>query len=576
MNKNNTRIQFHRTPSVILLSDEDDEVDKNTPSRYSTPMESENQHPMVILPQTTNQMQLTSSLLSSQRSFSRKAKEQQQEIIETNVSVSPMVSPIGLSQPNYLSYTINMNNQERLSILPTYPNMNKDTQSVLLLLANVPINHLSQQELRSRRTGKYKALFSITDCDASPISFIVQQYQTFYVPLLDRLHVDLSILDCNYIHLKEFIELHRQAYIRTLGHQSSLKYQFNLHENEFAPLLEFYLQIDVDLFYMKTCSFRGAQPRLKEEGLFCSIVPECHYAMERCKKCVFCESSAENANYRQEQQQQQPCPIQFNMHRKHRFVNGFESILNCPTSCDTNNIIYVLTCQCGNYDYIGETSVNLRTRYQSHKCFTHRLILEKLIGEKNYLHFYGAKSPQMIEKERIRLYQHPIGCSSAIQAFLNHNPDYWIFVPVLNEEANHENIHYQKSSLLATTTTKEIQACVGILPKPPLRYKFSNYQIKKQYEFFAKKLYTKQVNYNFIVYKATIVAVLPLNTSQLFRQLIHSLFVTHAETKLNTLGHIFTYFRNVPINQNIWCANLHYRPAPLPTITSANMSVEKH
>ncbi|CAF1670697.1 unnamed protein product [Adineta ricciae] len=372
-NKNNTRIKFHRAPSVILLSDDesdDNGVDKNTQTQYSTPMELENQYQMVILSPrpTTTQMQ---SLSSSQRSFSRGEKKQEQEeeeeeeeenIIEMNTSVSPMVSPVGLSQPNYLPYTISLNNQERLSILPTYPNTNtnKNTESILLLLANVPINHLSQQELRNRRTGRYKASFSILDCDASSISYIVQQYKKFYMPLLDRLHVDLSILDCNYIHLKRFIELHRQAYIRTLGHQNSMKYHFNLQENEFAQLLEFYLQIDVDLFYMKTCSFRSAQPRSKEEGLFCSNVPDCHYTMERCNKCILCQSSAGNVNYQHEQeQQQQSCPIQFNMRRRHRFVNGYESILNCPVSCDTNNIIYVLTCPCGSYDYIGETSDNL-------------------------------------------------------------------------------------------------------------------------------------------------------------------------------------------------------------------------
>jgi hypothetical protein len=59
-------------------------------------------------------------------------------------SISPIISPIGLSQPKYLPYTINMNNQERLSILPTYPILNDDIQPILLL-ANVRINHLSQQ-----------------------------------------------------------------------------------------------------------------------------------------------------------------------------------------------------------------------------------------------------------------------------------------------------------------------------------------------------------------------------------------------------------------------------------------------
>jgi hypothetical protein len=585
MKKTNTPIRFQRNTSVILISDSDDDNNDNTnvqqtQTQYSTPMvQYKSDIQINIQPRTTNQSQLTilpSS--SSQRSFKLKEnKKQQQEQFTTpskNVdmmdSTSIMASPFGLSQPKYLPYTINMNNQERLSILPIYPSMNNDIQ---LLLANVPINHLSQQELTNRQKGKYKASFSIIDSNASTTtSFMVQQYRTYYASLLERLNVDLSILDRNYIQLKKIIELHRQAYIRTIGHDKTAKYQFNLPENEFAQLLEYYLQIDVDLFYMKTCAFRNAQPRSQVEGLFCSTIPDCLYVMARCNKCAFCNSF--DADTSREQPQQQQCNIQFNLHRKHRFVNGYESILNCPTSCDTNNIIYVLTCQCGNYDYIGETSDNLRTRLSSHNCFTHRLILEKLIGEKTFIHFYGAKSQQMIDKERMRLYQHPMNCSSTVQSFLNQNSEYWIFVPMLNEEANQENAYFQKQTILPNTTTNNqnktnLQQILDTLPKPPSGYKFSNYQVRKQYEFFATKLYKKTVNYNFLVYNATTIAVLPLNTSDLFRRILHSLFVTHAETKLNTLGHLFTYYRNVPINQSVWCANLRHRPTTIFNTSAA-------
>ncbi|CAF4577533.1 unnamed protein product, partial [Rotaria socialis] len=41
---------------------------------------------------------------------------------------------------------------------------------------------------------------------------------------------------------------------------------------------------------------------------------------------------------------------------------GYRSILNCPTTCTTRNIIYVLTCPCKQFDYIGETSVSLPQR----------------------------------------------------------------------------------------------------------------------------------------------------------------------------------------------------------------------
>jgi len=42
-------------------------------------------------------------------------------------------------------------------------------------------------------------------------------------------------------------------------------------------------QILVDIFYMKTCSFRGAQPRSDTEGLFCGPdEPEARYRMIPC------------------------------------------------------------------------------------------------------------------------------------------------------------------------------------------------------------------------------------------------------------------------------------------------------
>ena len=579
MNKNNASSRFERVISIVLSSDtdEDDSNDQKVQTQYLTPMvQYKNDVTIDIQPRTTTQSHLTIFPSLSQRSFvlkDKKKKEEQQQIatptktMEIIDSNSPMLSPYGLSQPKYLPYTINMNNQERLSILPTYPTVNDNIQPILLL-ANVPINHLSQQELTYRRTGKYKASFSITNYNASTKSFMVQQYNTYYAPLVERLQVDTSILDYNYIRLKKLIELHRQACIRTLGYEKTLKGQFNLPENEYAHLLEFYLQLDVDLFYMKTCSFRGAQPRLLGEGLLCTTIPECHYFMERCNNCALCYSFNESTNYEQQ------CPVQFNLQRKHRFVNGYESILNCSTSCNTNNIIYVLTCQCGHYDFIGETSDNLRTRLSSHHCFTHRLLLEKLIGEKNYIHFYGAKTQQMVNKERMRLYQHPMHCSSAIQVFLNNNSEYWIFVPMLNEEANQENVHHQRTSIPTARTTNSrnnnnIEQCVDALPKPPTGYKFSIYQIRKQHEFFTMKLYERPVNYNFIVYNATIIAVLPSNTSELFRRIVHSLFVTHAETKLNTLGHLFTYCRNVPVDQNIWCANLRHRPTTIITAAAS-------
>ncbi|CAF5091272.1 unnamed protein product, partial [Rotaria socialis] len=73
--------------------------------------------------------------------------------------------------------------------------------------------------------------------------------------------------------------------------------------------------------------------------------PYGRYTMEAChqKSCCLCYPSPH---------------IESKSTIQHLFVNGYRSILNCPTTCTTRNIIYVLTCPCKQFDYIGETSVS--------------------------------------------------------------------------------------------------------------------------------------------------------------------------------------------------------------------------
>jgi len=93
------------------------------------------------------------------------------------------------------------------------------------------------------------------------------------------------------------------------------------------PSLSFFL---VDMFFLKTCSFNGVEPRLfnnrLREGLFCLETPMARFALTPCQKpsCLCCHS---------------PCPrrdttaIQFSLPHIHRFVNQYEAILNCPAVC---------------------------------------------------------------------------------------------------------------------------------------------------------------------------------------------------------------------------------------------------
>ncbi|CAF4843350.1 unnamed protein product, partial [Rotaria magnacalcarata] len=78
---------------------------------------------------------------------------------------------------------------------------------------------------------------------------------------LEKFQVDLAILDYNYIRLHYVLQLFRTTRLQILSLDKCSESDLLLHENELPQLLEFYLQMDVDLFYMKTCSFGDAQPR---------------------------------------------------------------------------------------------------------------------------------------------------------------------------------------------------------------------------------------------------------------------------------------------------------------------------
>lgn len=102
---------------------------------------------------------------------------------------------------------------------------------------------------------------------------------------------------------------------------------------------------------MKTCSYRSAKPRSDDEGLYCIDEPEARYGVLPCNACELCILSA-----------QQQSTIRFGPKQKFRFMNNYETILNCPADCQTENLIYVLTCPCNKAEYIGETSKRLGDR----------------------------------------------------------------------------------------------------------------------------------------------------------------------------------------------------------------------
>lgn len=458
--------------------------------------------------------------------------------------VSPEASPRGLKPVAYLPRTLNPRNQQRLLILPMFPSNGESS----LLLTSVPPKQLSIEQAARRYQGQQSVTFFVLRDATTENSFMKQKYDQFFGPLVERLKADLNVLDYNYVRLKHVLQLFAESRLRILnGHRSTMS-QWLVKEEEYPALLEFYLQIDVDLFYMKTCSYRGAQPQPSGEGLFCSQTPACRYTMTACGHCDLCRSTRVVVT-------RLPPSIPFNQYERQRFVNGYESILNAPATCSTANIIYVLMCPCGQYDYIGESSQTLAQCLRRHREFGHRFIHEFLTGETNRQRAQGIQqSSEMASKSRMRLYQHSIRCSSAMQLFLEWNPQYQCFVPMLNEDARRQNPY--TIGTLMSNNDRSIQQRLNYVPVPPEGYEFSRRQVIKQYEFFVNHLDQQPPQPDLNLYQGKIIAVLPLEASELFRQVIHALFVTHTESKLNTMGHLFNGNPLAFIHNGVWCENL--------------------
>jgi len=557
---------FQRFPSIVFTFDEDDN-ENSMEVNFSTPIGSENRsHPILTSPSTITPTNAARAIIPPSTPMRPTPRRQTAAAIRTKKEieiidlVTPQKQPIIIVQQNYIQRTIHYYNQQRLSILPAFPTTTTDTTEHLLL-ANVSQGQLSLQELERRQTGKYNCKFHIMDPDASATSLMVENYQVYFGSIVQPFKIDMSILDHNYMRLKHFLQLFRTARLRILPASKCSERDLHISKGEFPELFEFYLQMDVDLFYMKTCSFRDAQPRSKIEGIFCLDVPQCHYALIPCHNCKLCLTPTNNTSY------QQPSVV-FNRYEKHHFINGYESILNCPATCMTKNVISVLTCLCGQAEFICETKYCLADRLDGYRTISNYLISKFLIGEKNFqaMKFKETSVKITREKERMLVHQHFMHCSATIQQFLDKNQHYWRFVPLANDDANRENTAYRRAS--ATTTAmspnvqqnKDIKQFLDNIPDPPIGYKFTKRQIEKQVEFFKNNFQNESINEYTNLFTTAMIAVLPPDTTDLFRYIVHSLFVTHTEAKLNTLGHVLKRTMHTDARHGVWCENLRRRP----------------
>ena len=93
----------------------------------------------------------------------------------------------------------------------------------------------------------------------------------------------------------------------------------------------------VDMFYMKTCTFRNVQVDERNKVLFCLTQPQARHGMTACGNCCLCFPKYDVKKRGQ-------LPIKFGPAQRHQFVNKYETILNCPTV--RNRAKYRLTYMC--------------------------------------------------------------------------------------------------------------------------------------------------------------------------------------------------------------------------------------
>ena len=103
---------------------------------------------------------------------------------------------------------------------------------------------------------------------------------------------------------------------------------------------------------------------------------------------------------------------------------------------------------------------------------------------------------------KMRLYRHAARCPAALRLFLDCNPDYWCFIPLLWHDAQAKNIAYlQERSTskivdldatnviaIAAISNYQVTDCLNHVPFTPARCAFSYQQRQQQRVFFEQFL----------------------------------------------------------------------------------------
>ncbi|CAF1524614.1 unnamed protein product, partial [Adineta ricciae] len=213
---------------------------------------------------------------------------------------APSYVPVTLRGPSY-----------RYRILPACPSSLHDDQPPLLL-PNVPVNKLSQEQLLYRQSGRFPLTYTADPKYFDIPSYFYSEYQAYMSMLIYKYNVDEPILSYNLARFKQCYDMFIDDYCY---HHSCLPEQFEITTKQKNYALEFYLQMDVDLFFMKTCSYRSAKPRSNDEGLYCINEPEARYSLLPCNDCSLCQPPIHSP--------EQQSTIRFGPNQKFRFMNDY-------------------------------------------------------------------------------------------------------------------------------------------------------------------------------------------------------------------------------------------------------------
>ena len=97
-------------------------------------------------------------------------------------------------------------------------------------------------ELNRRQTGAFKPAFNMINSNSTIPSFLREKYQLFFVDLIERLQVDMTLLDYNYTRLNQFMKMLIYEHIHVFSLQpNQIQY---IDEKEYPLALEFFLQFD--------------------------------------------------------------------------------------------------------------------------------------------------------------------------------------------------------------------------------------------------------------------------------------------------------------------------------------------